>query len=170
MNSNKPKDPKSVYQCKPLRQSKIKQSTYHYLRLQDKVDVMKTCKEAGLILYEFYLSRAGYQDFTFDDDTVAKSLKWTKSKVKKTRLKLTIHRYFLQRKGKLNDGGKMVITYLDRKLIKAVLGESDEAETEDSQLPPAEDVLTKPSTNKPTQPLFTKPDEQAETSHVSQTA
>jgi hypothetical protein len=157
MNTKTPPTVKSEYQCKPLRQKQLKKATFHYLLLQDKIDVMKACGDPALILYEYYLAKSGQPDFTFEDDVVAKSIQWTKSKVKKNRLRLTGEDYFLQRRGKLHDGARITITYLDRKLIWDHLGKNPTSKVSDSILP---EIAASDSqvtfSPKPTMSLFAK--------------
>jgi hypothetical protein len=156
MNTTTPRTVKSEYQCKPLRQKQIKKATFQYLRLQDKLEVMKTCGDSALILYEHYLTQSGKPDFTFEDDVVANSIKWSPSKVKKNRLKLTREDYFLQRKGKLHDGARITITYLDRKLIQEHLGKDTTSKVSNSILLPTDTSEPQATfTPKPTMSLFT---------------
>ena len=155
MSTNASKSVRAVFQCKPKRQTKIKNGTYNYLHLQDKIDVMKACGDPALILYEFYLSKSGTPDYTFDDESVARAISWNKSKVKKYRLKLTTENYFLQRKGKLNDGARITITYLDPVLIRTISGKNPAVGVSASTTAAKGTTgTTVPTTAKPTQSLF----------------
>ena len=124
MKPTSPKTNAPAYICKSIRQSTKKQATNSYLRQQDKVKVMNTCGDSALILYEFYIVKSGVPDFRFEDINVATSLDWNIYKVKKNRLRLIENGYFYQRRGKLNDGAKTVITYLDPSQIKEIQQES----------------------------------------------
>lgn len=85
-----------------------------YLRLQDKVEIMQECNSDAVILFEYYLSKAGIGEFEFTDVKTATALKWTERKVQEVRKKLTKAGYYLQKKGSYNDGRKIVTTYLGK--------------------------------------------------------
>lgn len=111
---------KDVYTTKPRYQKTLRKATKMYLRLQDKKEVMTKCGDAALILYEFYVSKAGTPDYSFSDELAAKALGWSVQKVKRTRLILTKSNFFKQVQGKLNDGRKITVTYLEPALIYAI--------------------------------------------------
>jgi len=93
-----------------------------YLRLQDKVEIMENCKsDSAVILFEYYLSKAGIEEFEFTDDKAAHALKWSVRKVQEVRKRLIKAGYFLQKKGTYNDGRKIVTTYLGRAKTEAFL-------------------------------------------------
>lgn len=117
-----------AYAVKPRYQKTLKKATKMYLRLQDKVAVMNECGEAALILYEFYISKAGTPNYSFSDKAAGNSLNWDLQKVQRNRLKLVKAKYFKQVSGKLSDGRKVVITYLDPELINSLPGSESDTE------------------------------------------
>ena len=109
-----------VFTTKPRYQKTLRKATKMYLRLQDKKEVMDKCGDAALILYEFYVSKAGTPDYPFSDDLAAKALGWNVHKIKRNRLALAKSNYFKQINGKLNDGRKVTVTYLEPEYIAMV--------------------------------------------------
>lgn len=109
------------YTTKPRYQKSIKRATKMYLRLKDKKELMAKCGDAALILYEFYMSKAGVEGYGFYDIAAAEALGWNVHKVKTNRLKLTKSQFFKQCKGKLNDGRRVVITYLEPEYIQRIM-------------------------------------------------
>ena len=109
-----------TYSTKPRYQKSIKKATKMYLRIKDKVEVMQKCGDASLILYEFYISKAGLPSYAFSDKDAATALDWNIHKVKSNRLKLTSAHYFKQVNGRLNDGRKVTVTYLEPVLINEI--------------------------------------------------
>ncbi len=152
----------TLYICKAKRQNKTRPRTNYYLQLKDKVEVMRTCNDAGLILYEYYISKAGQPDFTFDDRTVARALDWSDAKVKKNRLKLTKNGYFLREKGSLNQGGRIVITYLDPEQIKEFQRLTTAVQTADKNSAPLDAVASTVS-----EPISTTANHEHETNTVA---
>ncbi len=93
-----------------------------YLRLQDKVEIMQDCNsDAAVILFEYYLSKAGIEEFEFSDYKASHALKWSERKVQEVRKKLTKAGYFLQKKGNYRDGRKIITTYLGKEKTKEFL-------------------------------------------------
>jgi len=110
-----------IYVCKPLRQSKRKSSTFTYLTLAQKIAIMKACSDSALILYEYYLSRSGLDDYGFEDAKVARSLEWDESKVRRIRRQLTRQHYFYQTKSTDPNGVRTVVTHLDHDRIVKIM-------------------------------------------------
>jgi len=93
-----------------------------YLRLKDKVEIMNRCNsDSAVILFEYYLSKAGIEDFEFTDKKAAHALEWSIRKVQEVRKKLIKAGYFLQKKGTYHDGRKIVTTYLGREKTEEFL-------------------------------------------------
>ena len=108
-----------------LKQNKAR-LTMSYLTLKQKVELMQDTNEVCLVLFEFYLSKAGYYDkkhdtgFDYMDDAkVAKALHWTKSKVRDNRQQLMRANWMTIIKGKMNNGRKVQDTYLGKKQVLA---------------------------------------------------
>ena len=99
-------------------QKTLRKATKMYLTLADKVALMTECGDAAMILYEFYISKAGVAGYTYADATVSFALKWSTSKVKKNRLRLIKAGYFKQVSGKLSDNRLITHTYLDPAIIQ----------------------------------------------------
>lgn len=59
-----------------------------YLTLRQKREVMKLAGDSGLILMEFYLSKANVPGYEYTDEKTAVALGWTVRKVLDYRLKL----------------------------------------------------------------------------------
>lgn len=90
-----------------------------YLTTADKKQLMQECGDASLILFEYYLSKAGIEEYDFADDKVAKSLGWGIRKVQETRKRLIKAGYFAQQHGKYSNGNKIVTTYLGKETINS---------------------------------------------------
>ena len=88
--------------------------------MQDKVEVMRKCGDAALILYEFYINKASLDSYAFSDEDAAKALAWNIHKIAKNRRKLVDNSYFLQVSGRLTDKRKITVTYLEPKLINEI--------------------------------------------------
>ncbi|NOQ31818.1 MAG: hypothetical protein GQ570_11910 [Helicobacteraceae bacterium] len=56
-----------------------------YLTMEQKREVMSQCKETGLVLLEYYLSKAGTPNFEYTDEKSAIALGWDISKVSRVR-------------------------------------------------------------------------------------
>ena len=106
-----------TYSTKPKTQKSNRRATKVYLLQKERQDLMKECGDAALILYEYYLSKAGVPLYSFADEIVAPKLGWNIYKVKKNRLKLIKSNYFRQVSGRLNDGRKVTVTYLDKEEV-----------------------------------------------------
>jgi len=109
-----------VYSTKTKRQKSVRRATSVYLLEKERKDLMSSCGDAALILYEYYLKKAGIDGYTYQDELVARGLGWNSHKVKQNRLKLTKEQYFLQINGKLNDKRKITVTYLHPQEIHEV--------------------------------------------------
>ena len=97
--------------------------------LAAKVEIMKNCSDAALILYEHYLSKTKLEGDTLSDENIAEELDWNVYKVAKNRRNLVDHGYFLQVNGKLSDKRKITVTYLDPKLIHEINALTEEKES-----------------------------------------
>ena len=116
------------YITRCIKQKSKRRPTNMYLRLEEKKHLMKECGDAATILFEYYLSKAGMENYEYTDSKCAIALGWSTRKVQETRLKLTKAKYFLQRKGKLQ-GGAVVFTYLGKDKVNKQL----EVEHEESK-------------------------------------
>ena len=90
-----------------------------YLTLDNKRELMSECGDAATILFEFYLSKAGIEEYEYADDKAARALGWSIRKVQETRKKLTRAGYFKQRTGRYSNGGKIITTYLGKAMVEA---------------------------------------------------
>ena len=68
------------YTTRYLKTNK-KKTIITYLTLEQKRQVMELTNEIGLVLLEFYLSKAGTPDYEYTDAKTAKALNWTIKKV-----------------------------------------------------------------------------------------
>ena len=59
-----------------------------------KKEVIRDTNEVGLVLLEFYYSKAGLWDYGYADDKVAYALDWSITKVRDNRIKLEKTGYF----------------------------------------------------------------------------
>ncbi len=109
-----------TYNTKPRYQKSTRRASKMFLRLKDKTEVMENCGDAALILYEFYISKAGAPNYAFTDAQASDALNWNIHKIQQNRLKLTKHDYFKQVNGKLNDGRRVTVTYLEPELIREI--------------------------------------------------
>jgi len=105
------------YITRSIKQKSKRRPTSMFLRLEDKKDLMKECGDAAMILFEYYLSKAGLENYEYTDQKCGLALGWSTRKVQETRLKLSRAGYFLQRKGKLQ-GGTVIFTYLGKDKVK----------------------------------------------------
>ena len=96
------------------KQKSNRRPTRMYLRLQDKVEIMQACNSDAVILYEYYLSKAGVEEFELSDEKAAIALRWSLRKIQEVRKKLVKEGFFLQKKGRYTDGRKIITTYLGR--------------------------------------------------------
>jgi len=111
------------YSTSTLRHSTKKGGTQVYLTWKQKSELMAECGDASLILFEYYLSRAGYMDKTDkgfnyrDDSKPAKVLGWTTSKVEKTRQRLMKNNWMKIQTGRFSNNKKIVRTTLGKDLV-----------------------------------------------------
>ena len=106
-----------TYYTHTSKQKQFRKASKVYLKLEDKREIMSDIGDAALILFEYYLSKSGTPNFDYSDKKAANALGWTIRKVLDVRLKLTKAGYFLQRKGKYNDGSLIVTTYLGKEEV-----------------------------------------------------
>lgn len=116
------------YITKALKQKSKRVPTTMYLTLSDKRKLMEECNDASVILFEYYLSKAGIEEFMYTDEKAAMALGWSKRKVEETRKKLTKAGYFFQRKGKYSNGTKIITTYLGKDQVAKVKKELEHYE------------------------------------------
>ncbi len=105
------------YNTVSFKQRSKRAPTMTYLRLEDKRVLMKQCNSDAVILFEYYLAKAGVENFAYSDETAARALGWTERKVQEVRKKLTKADYFFQERGKYSSGRKIVSTYLGRQTV-----------------------------------------------------
>jgi hypothetical protein len=74
--------------------NKKKRTQSLYLTWKEKVQLMKECGDAAVILLEFFFSKAGTPDYEFNDKKSAKALGWSTSKVRFVRTRLQKANYF----------------------------------------------------------------------------
>jgi hypothetical protein len=115
------------YNVFPLKQKKNRGATKVYLTLKDKVEIMKECGDASLILFDFYLTKTSYMNGTekgydyMDDAKTAKSLGWSKFKVRDNRQKLMKNNWMKIVKGRYNNGKKIIKTFLGKEVVEKEL-------------------------------------------------
>jgi len=85
-------------------------------------DLVTQCGEAGCLLYQYYLSKAGIDNFQYTDEKSAKYFGWKESKAKKVRQKLDKANWHYQVAGSLNNGTKTVHTYLGQEVVREAKG------------------------------------------------
>ena len=102
----------SQYSVRNIKPKKRRMSMY-YLTIKEKKDVMVECGDASLIMYEFYISKGGAQDYQFSDNKTANTLGWDISKAKRIRLKLEKADYIFTRTYS-DKKGKFIVTYLGK--------------------------------------------------------
>jgi len=81
-------------------------------------DLVTQCGEAGCLLYQYYLSKAGIDNFQYTDEKSAKYFGWKESKAKKVRQKLDKANWHYQVAGSHNNGTKTVTTYLGQDKVR----------------------------------------------------
>jgi len=116
------------YITKSLKQKSKRRPTNMYLKLEDKRKMMSECGDASVILFEYYLSKAGIEEFMYTDRKTAIALGWSIRKVEETRKKLTRAGYFFQQRGKYNAGAKIVTTYLGKEVVSKIKTELEHYE------------------------------------------
>lgn len=99
-----------------------------YLLLEDKKNLMAECGDAATILFEYYLSRAGMEEYEYTDAKSAAALGWSVRKVEETRKKLTKAGYFFQQYGRYNTGAKIITTYLGKEPVSKIKTELEHYE------------------------------------------
>ena len=93
-----------------------------YLSAQDIKDLVQECGEASCLLFQYYTSNAGIDGFEYTDEKSAKYFGWKESKAKQLRLKLSQANWFYQVSGKLNNGKKIINTYLGKTVVQEERG------------------------------------------------
>ena len=73
-----------------------------YLTLAQKVEVMGLVNEVGLVLFEFYLSKIGVDQYQYTDEKTARSLNWTVRKVANTRRDLIKHDLYKEERDRIS--------------------------------------------------------------------
>jgi len=115
------------YNAFPLKQKKNRSTSKVYLTMKEKVQIMKECGDASLILFDFYLTKSSYMNGTskgydyMDDQKTAKLLGWSKSKVRDNRQKLMKNNWMKIVKGKYNNGRKIIKTFLGKEVVEKEL-------------------------------------------------
>jgi len=105
----------------PTRAKKsTRKSTTMYLKLTEKKELIQECGDAALILYEYWLLKAGIPDFQFTDYKSAKALGWSQSKATQIRLKLTKADYFHEASARYTDGRHVTTSYLGKEMVKEI--------------------------------------------------
>jgi len=89
-----------------------------YLTWIQKKEIMAECGDAAVILFEFFLSKAGIRDYQYTDGKAGKVLGWKDSKVKKVRLKLRSAGYFYEESASYTHGRKVTTTYLGKQEVQ----------------------------------------------------
>lgn len=89
-----------------------------YLTWIQKKEIMAECGDAAVILFEFFLSKAGIRDYQYTDSKAGKVLGWKNSKVKNVRLKLRSAGYFYEKSAGYSDGSKITTTYLGKREVE----------------------------------------------------
>ena len=100
-----------------IDQKPVRKSNMYMLTEEERKEMLVTLGDSAVILYEFYLRKAGYSDYSFKDTDAAKKLAWDISKVQRTRLKLVKAGWFYQSTGKLTNNKKITVTYLGKKCV-----------------------------------------------------
>jgi hypothetical protein len=113
---------------KALKQKSKRRPTSMYLRLEDKKELMAECGDAATILFEYYLSKAGMEEYEYTDSKVSNALGWSLRKVQETRKKLTKAGYFFQQFGRYNKGNKIITTYLGKAQVESIKTELEHYE------------------------------------------
>lgn len=99
-----------------------------YLTLSDKKTLMAECGDASTILFEYYLSKAGMEEYEYTDEKVSRALGWSVRKVQENRKRLTKAGYFFQQHGKYNSGTKIITTYLGKDPVSKIKEELEHYE------------------------------------------
>jgi len=100
-----------------IDQKPVRKSNMYMLTEEERKEMLSTLGDSAVILYEFYLRKAGYSDYSFKDEDAARKLAWDISKVQRTRLKLVKAGWFYQSTGKLTNHKKITVTYLGKKCV-----------------------------------------------------
>jgi len=113
-----------------VKRSKKKVTTM-YLTQQEKRELIKECGDAALILFEFYLSKAGAPDYQYTDEKSGIALGWSTRKSKDVRLKLTKTGYFYEATARYGDGRHVTTTYLKKETVRDVEEFNHRGDTEE---------------------------------------
>ena len=97
-----------------------KKTMTYYAPLNIKKQCMKECGDSALILYEFYLSKAGVKDYQFTDERVAYALDWDISKVKRHRIRLIKAKWYKSATATYPNGKKVTTYYIGKKAVTEV--------------------------------------------------
>lgn len=104
------------YNTETLKQSKRK-NIMVYLTLEQKRIVVHLVNEAGLYLFDFYLSKANVPSYEYTDAKTAKAVGWTERKVAEYRRKLEAVDLFKQETYGTGEN-KAIITIVGNLFIK----------------------------------------------------
>ena len=104
------------YTIKADKQSRRK-STTMYLTTKEKKQLITECGDAGLILMDYYYSKAGVPNFEYTDNKSATALGWTERKVQTSRLKLTKNHWYYEASGRYSDGRFIKTFYLGKETV-----------------------------------------------------
>ena len=104
------------------RKKTARSASKMYLSAQDIKNLVQECGEASCLLYQYYTSKAGIDGFEYTDAKSAKYFGWKESKAKQLRLKLSKANWFYQVSGKLNNGKKIINTYLGKNVVQEEKG------------------------------------------------
>ena len=91
--------------------------TYHYFTIDERREIMADCNEQALILLEYMMDTKDTSPIT--DESVARSLGWSKRKAQHTRLMLENKGYFYKEVFTTSTGKKLIRYYIGKKAVNA---------------------------------------------------
>lgn len=93
-----------------------------YVSTAERKELIQEINGDAYILYEYYVSKAGIDNFEYSDKRSARTLGWKERKAKDIRLRLTKKHWYHQATGKLSNGQKIKITFLGKEAVNEQIG------------------------------------------------
>jgi hypothetical protein len=93
-----------------------------YISISQRAELIQDVGDSAALLYHHYFDKAAYVNFDLLNDTAtAYTLKWSKRKVQRERLKLTNANWLFKHTYPSPTMGNFYLTILGKKLIKAFI-------------------------------------------------
>jgi hypothetical protein len=92
--------------------------TKFFVSSEERVDLIKDCTAAGLVLYEYYLRLASVGDVEITDEAAAIFFGWTERTTRRNRMNLINANWLYVQKLSNRSGAKSDIYYLGKEVVE----------------------------------------------------